>query len=52
MELKTDLLNMVLSKLARPKALLLLEFDTKDQVLFKIVQLGFVSFPSSELSHC
>ena len=33
---KTKLLNFKLSKLARPKVLLKLEFDTKDQVLFAI----------------
>ena len=31
---KTELLNLKLSKLARAKVLLKLEFDTEDQVLF------------------
>jgi len=34
---KTKLLNFKLSKLARVKVLLNLEFDTKDQVLFFII---------------
>ena len=32
---KTELLNLVLSKLPSAKVLLKLKFDTKDQVLFK-----------------
>ena len=42
---KTDLLNLKLSKLARAKGLLKLEFDTKDQVLLScsvIVDFGGV----------
>ena len=33
---KTELLNLRLSKLAKEKVLLELEFDTKDQVLFTV----------------
>ena len=38
---KTELLNLKLSKLARAKVLLKLEFDTKDQVLFFYFLFGF-----------
>ena len=34
---KTELLNLRLSKLARAKVLLQMEFDTKDQVLFPLL---------------
>ena len=42
---KTELLYLRLSKLARAKVLLILEFDTEDQVLFYLfVQKGEIDF--------
>ena len=39
---KTELLYLRISKLARAKVLLKLEFDTEDQVLFYLEGLKFV----------